>query len=237
MFNFKTRIKQCFLCGLKFQTPFIHDLFHCADCELFVKSPTYSQSDIKKQCKNFLLSACSSAEKTNRRITKAHEQLDRLEQHTFIGRVFDVGSAAGFFMKAASDRGWIADGNEVSKAAIKWGKDNFGLTIKFGFFENLKLHNSYNAVVMWNTLEHTTNPLVTLQKAYKILQPGGVVFIRVPCRSPLNVEQHYEVDHLFEFSFKSLEATLVAAGFQKVFMESVNDVHKAMDALFIKPQD
>ena len=140
-------------------------------------------------------------------------------------------------MKAAEDRGWIADGNEVSKAAINWGKDRFDLSIKFGFFENLLLSNTYNAVVLWNTLEHTTNPLKTLQKAYNVLENGGVIFIRVPCRSPHNVEDHYEVDHLYEFSFKSLEAVLVATGFSKVFMEAVNDVHEAMDALFIKSQD
>lgn len=233
--NDVSALTDCLICKKQIPGPNFNDLYFCDDCEIFIKHPSHDQATIRELCKDFLLSACSSEEKTNKRIRKAHEQLDVLEQHAAIGRVFDVGAAAGFFMKAARDRGWKVGGNEVSTAAIKWGKEKFGLRIRYGFFEDLMHFRKYDAVVMWNTLEHTTDPIKTLETAFRILKPRGAVFIRVPCRTLENVVQHYEKDHLYEFSLQSLNTLLQNTGFEKVSLNLVEDIHEAMDALYIKP--
>ena len=50
---------------------------------------------------------------------EAKYQLDLLQKYLQPGRLFDVGAAGGFFMKA-SDRGWQVVGHEISLTAIQW---------------------------------------------------------------------------------------------------------------------
>jgi len=199
--------------------PLVHaTVVQCKNCNLYINTNAPPKDKLKKILKNFLLSACHRKGGPERRIMKANMQLDALERHIKPGRVFDVGSAAGFFMKAAEDRGWEAHGNDISAAAIKWAKNRYNIDIHHDFFEDISLQSDYyDAVVMWNTLEHTHNPAETISIAKRILKKGGLIYIKIPEKGTLaSLKKHYEPLHLFEFSMKILQNYLVKEGFTEL---------------------
>lgn len=192
--------------------------FKCTCCGLFINVPM-SEEQVKETNKNFLLSACTVEKNRKARIKEAHEvQCVALEKYIDIGYIYDVGAASGFFLKAAMDRGWQVGGNEISVKGIAWAKENYNIDLDYGFFENIDLPNEYyNAVVMWNTLEHTHNPKTTLETCYRILKPGGLVLIKVPNnKTEQELNRYYETVHLFEFTNECLAAHLNAMGFKEL---------------------
>ena len=130
------------------------------------------------------------------------------------GWVYDVGAAGGFFLKAARRHGWEVRGNEISTAAIEWCRKHYSIELDYGFLEEVELEaDSFDAVVMWNTLEHCINPLTTLETAYRILRPGGVLLVSVPTKRFNELEATYAGGHLSEFTTHSLELCANVAGF------------------------
>ena len=206
---------KCCLCGGD-TGDFVHKtVVQCQDCGLYINTVAPNKENLKIRLKDMLLSACWRPGGAERRIMKANIQLDNIEKYVQPGKVFDVGSASGFFMKAAQDRGWEAHGNDISKAAIIWAKNNYDLDIHYEFYEDIDLPSDYyDAVVMWNTLEHTHDPAETLAITKRILKKGGVVYIKIPEKGTLEaLKKHYEDLHLYEFKINILQDYLKSIGF------------------------
>jgi len=169
-----------------------------------------------------MLKACTDKEKEASRMTDANLQLDVLEENILPGAIYDVGAAGGFFMKAAQDRGWEVRGNEISEKAIKWAKQHYGIEIDYGFLEEIELAwNHYDAVVIWNTLEHTYNPKETLLASRAILKEGGLIYIRIPNKKTTEaLNKFYEKLHLYEFTEECLLRHLDSLEFQCIKRET-----------------
>lgn len=99
----------------------------------------------------------------------------------------DVGCGEGFFLFNASQSGYVVKGVELSQEAAAHGESNFGLDIEVNSFENLTFpENYFDVVTMWQVLEHLPYPSAVLEKAYKILRPGGMLLATTPdIESPL----------------------------------------------------
>lgn len=97
------------------------------------------------------------------------------------GRILDVGCAAGFFLKIAKERGWQTDGVEPSKWLANWGNKKYGLKIRTGTFRNAKFFsNHFDAVTMWDVLEHTPDPSAEIREAYRVLKKDGLLVVNFP---------------------------------------------------------
>ena len=95
----------------------------------------------------------------------------------------------------------------------------------------------YNIVVLWNTLEHTFNPLQTLRLVSQMLKMGGLVYIRVPNKeTDAEVKKFYEERHLFEFREQWVVRILRRLSFKEVFISRYNPKGKVpyADYLFRK---
>ena len=96
------------------------------------------------------------------------------------GKLLDVGCGYGYFLKLAIDDGWECEGIEISKPAIKHCRDVFGFKVYNSPLETLKIpDNTYNVVTLWTVLDILPNPSLELNEIYRIIKPGGVLFLRV----------------------------------------------------------
>lgn len=97
------------------------------------------------------------------------------------GRLLEVGSATGFFLEAARERGWEVSGIEPHSAVARWAVDHLGLDIHIGSLDGHPwAPANFDAVVLYNTLEHLTSPTAAVRDVARLLRPGGVVAIQVP---------------------------------------------------------
>ena len=199
---------KCYFCDGEMEEYEVKTLIRCSDCGIYRDTNTLTKEQVKGKLKDFLLSASRTPEKEQKRLERADYQLDFLEKYSDKGNVYDVGAASGFFMKRAQDRGWTVGGNEVSKAAILWGKEHYGIDIDYGFLlEDIEVpYDYFQAVVLWNSLEHVTNPAKLIEKCHKMLKEGGYIFIEVPIkRNKHELLKFYEgPSHTHEFNREGL---------------------------------
>lgn len=97
------------------------------------------------------------------------------------GRLLDVGTAAGGFLKAANDDGWDATGIEPNHWLADWGRKEYGVTIHVGSIDAITLPpGSFDVVTLWDVIEHTPDPLHVLRRAHRLLMPGGLLVVNYP---------------------------------------------------------
>ena len=93
------------------------------------------------------------------------------------GNILDVGCSFGFFLKVAQARGWKGFGIEVSEYASEYARKHFNLTVINKPFDKVDDFESifFDAVTLWNVVEHLEDPIASLSKLFEMLRPGGVV--------------------------------------------------------------
>jgi len=226
-------VGKCFVCnGKTFEDTDTCFFVRCLKCGLYINWSYPPKEELLKYLKDFVLSSQFKESVYNERALQAGEQLDALE--TVLpnkGKLFDVACGHGAFILEAINRGWQAQGNELSEAAAKWSR-HFQLPVYTGFFDDLHFpEGDYDAVVMWNSLEHLHDPKADLLKAYTMLRKGGVVYIRVPERDSTNLKKYLEPFHRVEFNKINLRKILEDTGFKVLTHESVDDGFEAQDIL------
>jgi 2-polyprenyl-3-methyl-5-hydroxy-6-metoxy-1,4-benzoquinol methylase len=139
------------------------------------------------------------------------------------GRLLDVGCACGFFVKAAQDAGWQAEGVELSQWSADYGRDKLGVKIFPGLLSEAKFpDNSFDAITVWDVLEHVPDPISELNEIYRILKPGGLLLINYPNTGSLLTRLagrnwwFYLSVHLYYFTPRTISRLLEKAGFKVI---------------------
>jgi 2-polyprenyl-3-methyl-5-hydroxy-6-metoxy-1,4-benzoquinol methylase len=98
------------------------------------------------------------------------------------GWLLDIGCASGLFLNfVRSNSGFNVRGEEINLAASQYARDHFKLDVFTGSLEESAYpDSSFDAVTMWDVLEHIHDPLAGLREVFRILKPGGIVVMRVP---------------------------------------------------------
>lgn len=98
------------------------------------------------------------------------------------GRLLDIGCATGNFLHALRRLGpWDVEGLDVSFQAAEYARNRYGLEVFVGELAQARYPDScFDAVTMWNVLEHLHDPKGTLQEVYRILKPNGLLVVGTP---------------------------------------------------------
>jgi SAM-dependent methyltransferase len=135
------------------------------------------------------------------------------------GKALEIGSGAGWMLRALKHRGWKVVGNErsVQNAALALVKDGF--PIFAGGIDAVKPVPRFDLIVLMQVLEHLENPRTVLQHCARLLKPGGTLVAVVPnldswqARACGQFWFHLDVPrHLFHFTPRSLTLALEAVG-------------------------
>jgi SAM-dependent methyltransferase len=136
------------------------------------------------------------------------------------GRMLDIGTAAGAFLKAATDAGWEATGIEPNGWLAAWGRDRYGVDIRIGSIDDVELPGRhYDVVTLWDVIEHTPDPLHVLRRVHGLLVPGGLLIVNYPDigswigRAMGRKWPFLSSVHLYYFTRPTITAALDKAGF------------------------
>ena len=138
------------------------------------------------------------------------------------GRLLDFGCGSGDFLRRMHALGWKVTGVDVSADVVERIKAELGLEAHAGTLPHPALPAaSFDAVTMWQALEHVHQPLETLRAAHRLLVPGGKVVVAVPNIDSLPFQwfgtHWYGLDvprHLTHFTPPTLRQMLERAGFR-----------------------
>ena len=96
------------------------------------------------------------------------------------GRILDVGCGYGFFLDVAKERGWEEYGCELGKNHFSFAAKNHPRVFSrelagCGFPENI-----FDAVALYDVLEHLTSPSAFIKTVHKILKADGWLVVSTP---------------------------------------------------------
>lgn len=138
------------------------------------------------------------------------------------GRLLEIGSAYGFFLKVAREAGWQAEGVELIEACAQEAARLSGVTVHAGDFLDTPIAGSFDVVAMFDVIEHMRDPIVCIERAYTLLKPGGVFVIETGDRAwpwaRFLGNFWYFLDppqHRYYFSAKGINFLLRRAGFER----------------------
>ena len=99
------------------------------------------------------------------------------------GSVLDFGCGAGEFLLKMKAAGWACAGVEVNETALEVARSH-GLRVE----NSLTLYpaGAFDYVRANHSLEHVSTPREALEEMYRILKPGGTLFLGVPTNESQN---------------------------------------------------
>ncbi len=101
-------------------------------------------------------------------------------------KVLDIGCGGGLFLSKLRSEGAVVTGLELSDKRAFYAKTKHQLEvvkrpIESDFWQEGYV-GAFDAVTLWDVIEHVNYPLNTLQSSVKVLRSGGLLFIDTPCR-------------------------------------------------------
>ena len=108
---------------------------------------------------------------------KRCQEVMRYQRH---GRILDVGCSNGSFLAAMQSLGWQVQGVEINAHAAALARQA-GLDVFSGTLEQAGYPpGTFEAVTLWDVLEHLHQPIESLREIRRILKPEGVLVLKVP---------------------------------------------------------
>ncbi|ODS42322.1 MAG: hypothetical protein MSIBF_03055 [Candidatus Altiarchaeales archaeon IMC4] len=161
------------------------------------------------------------------------------------GKVLDIGSGYGFFLGALDKRGYDTYGIELSEKAIEKAKGmtkakliNQSADSKFPFD-----YNFFDAVTMFDVIEHIPDFQYSLEESYRVLKPNGLLFI-ITLNSDSALKKilrkkwswYKDPTHVHLFDSSSLKNALNSAGFKSTEIKTLFNFNAAGETTrWLKP--
>lgn len=162
-------------------------------------------------------------------VAQRHEQRRRMARLVKVlpkgGRVLDYGCAVGDFVAGASSKYEIY-GSDVSADALGLARARYPL-LRERFVESTQLiegyTGSFDAITLWDVIEHVPNPAGELDRLRRLLKPGGFLLLSTPNYSSVWSKLMGSrwafltpPEHLFFFTRRSITLLFEKTGFRSV---------------------
>jgi SAM-dependent methyltransferase len=224
-------ITRCLLCGSDQLDPLIEvdgaRIVECRPCGLGILASRPSEDRLMAlyQETYFATNSIGYAKSDDDVAQGVRWQCERVEVlRAFVPRgatVLDIGCASGYFLAAARQGGLEVEGVEPSEWAAEEARRRFGLRVTVGQIGDVPgPHPRFDAVTMWHSLEHTRDPIATLDVVHGLLRDGGILAIELPNYQSIDARGYgaswegWRVPyHFWHFAPKSLSALVRRCGF------------------------
>jgi len=199
------RIVQCLTCGLQQSNPrdqaaTILQVYRQLD------DPAYSSEESHRRW-------------TARRYARLLQRFDPAP-----GKLLDVGCSTGLFLQEAQSLGWAVWGLEPSQAASALARQRLPAAdiLSCAIEEAEFPPESFDAITLWDVLEHLDSPRQALLRLNGWLRPGGLLLVNLPDAASLPARllgSHWVLllrEHLWYFTPQTYRLLLEKTGFEWV---------------------
>ena len=110
-------------------------------------------------------------------------QMDLVLRYVAGGTLLEIGPGYGSFLWLAKSAGFQVKAIESDASACEYLRHTVGADVVMSAAPQevlAGLHEQYDAVVLWHSLEHLPAPWETLRRASQLLNPRGILVIATP---------------------------------------------------------
>ncbi|MBS1921549.1 MAG: class I SAM-dependent methyltransferase [Bacteroidetes bacterium] len=98
-------------------------------------------------------------------------------KYTKVGKVLDVGSAAGFILKGFEDMGWNCQGIEPNDTMASYGRNELNLNITTGGFEEFNSPNKFDLITLIEVIGSFYDLDKAMQNVVRLIKNDGMVLV------------------------------------------------------------
>lgn len=164
-----------------------YQIVSCSNCGFIYLNPRPSPEELPEHYPSdyeayYLLNDHSSSRNQWHLQRALNLQLNFIQQYASSrGRLLDVGCATGNFLKVGRDNGWQVVGVEPIEEAAKIAREYYQLNVFTGTLDSVDLDDdSFDAITMWDVLEHLPSPTNALVRSHHLLKPDGLLVFSIP---------------------------------------------------------
>lgn len=145
-------------------------------------SPEIDASQLTEEAASYIETQLQANER------KFLHQVEVVKRHLPLqnARVLDIGCGGGLFLSLLKNQGAKVTGIELSDSRAEYARSRHGLEIQKRPIEDDFWRRDrvgrFEAVTLWDVIEHVNYPFQTIQSAADVLKPGGFLLIDTPCR-------------------------------------------------------
>lgn len=227
----KLKRHQCNICGYRkvefVYATWVHYFLRCPQCNIYF---VLNLPNAEKLCQEYIVSNDKEylQERGEYAMPNWNSWMDwkiqtfkRLKLEEFekekgsLRRALEIGCAEGKVLEILKERGWNVIGLDVSEYEARLCK-KLGFNVIVTTADKINFRDeSFDLVVMFHTLEHTTNPMLVVRNVFNTLKKGGRLVFEVPyfVDKKILFEDFSNPGHLYFFSEKGLEKMLRSNGF------------------------
>jgi len=168
-------------------------------------------------------------------------RIDVIKQYITSGRLLDIGSAIGIFIEALkrSNLAIEIDCCEPSNDAKEKLKQRFpDINVYDCWLQDMPDTKRYDAITLWDTLEHIVDLTGLCEKIYSLLSPGGYWFFSTPNLDSFEWKiagrNHVQIlppGHVNLFNSGNIDILLERFGFELIDYQTPNG---SLDVSYIK---
>lgn len=230
----------CVICGNYTQNIIfdnnIQRILKCAKCSFLTTTPLNDVLYKKQKNKDIEILATNlkyhmlKAQTLLKRIQKQHSKKSLRNMN-----VLDIGCGNASLYPTLKNHSASYYGIEPDKTLYTLAKKIFpDARIENTDLINAKgLPNQIDIIILSHTLEHIKNPKRLLNHCFKILKPGGMIYIEVPSDGNaitiskikkvlrINTDTPTNLDHLNLFTMNTLKKITVKSGFRKIKFKKI----------------
>ena len=192
-------------------------IYGCEGCGLLFQWPMPPPEELERAYAG-VVDPLYMAERDNRLLTfrKVIRALGAPEGR----RLLDVGAYCGYFLEVARERGFRAEGLELSHWAAEHARSRGFPVHREPLEERALSGDRYQVLTMWDVVEHLPDPREELEAAHRLLVPGGRLFLSTIDTGSLvarllGARWPWLMDmHLVYFDRPTISALLEEAGFR-----------------------
>jgi 2-polyprenyl-3-methyl-5-hydroxy-6-metoxy-1,4-benzoquinol methylase len=184
-------MSSCPVCASCGQRPYLqvdgYQIVQCRRCQFLFVSPPPSEAELAafyQQPEYYKGSTFGYTDYFGQRTIHeklARARLRRIERlRPGRGCILDVGCAAGFFLKVAQDRGWDVAGVDLSVDMAAYASQLIGRPIAPRVSALDAAPASFDAITLWEYIEHIPDPREELRRLLWLLKPGGILALSTP---------------------------------------------------------
>jgi len=173
------------------------EIVRCQECGIYYTNPQLPENAIEEYYpENYICFVPTIDEESNSlkrfdqlvAMSKRRKQIEKRIVGN-VGKILDVGCATGIFLNEMKNHGWDCYGVEPNEKAALYAREKLDVPINNGTLDDSQFPDNYfDVITLWDVLEHVREPNVTLAECYRIIKPGGLIFLSLPNSN--SVERH-----------------------------------------------
>lgn len=225
----------CNGCGSEFHQPWATvngcPLVRCLECGLIYQYPppelTFLKNLYSTQASGYHADLIQENQAVLAQLAPDQQHcLELVQQKITTGKLLDIGCSTGLFIERCAKAGFEVTGFETNETAVAYARQR-GLNVQTGSL-SVFTDSQFDVITLMDVLEHVPNPLYTLAECWRLLRPGGYLFVHCPnvdsFLAVLTQALFYPVTkqwayseapyHIFEFSPHTLNLMFHQVGFR-----------------------